>query len=187
MTSRTTVATGLLGMAGLMLAGLLAWGAWSEHRVFTLRQQAQADLGLARLERALEKLHEAERLAPGNARLQSEIGRVTLMLARWRDDPGAAARALSAHEAAVALNPRDATLHAEHGWALMRLQHPEPAQEAFAAALTLDPSNAYYLSSLGRAHEANGEHERALEAYRRSLAVLPTREVRALVQALEER
>ena len=82
MTRRGAALGSLLGIAGLALSSLLAWGAWSEYRVFTLRQAAQADLGLARLERALERLHEAERLAPGNARLQSEIGRVTLMVAR---------------------------------------------------------------------------------------------------------
>ena len=180
-------AAGLLAFAGITLAGALAWGAWSEYRVFTLRRAAQADLGVARLERALERLHQAERLAPGNARLHGEIGRVTLMLARWRADPAAAERALAAHARAIAHNPRDATLHAEFGWALMRLQRPHDAAAAFAAALALDPSNAYYLSSLGRAHEAAGDIASARAAYERSLATLPTREVRDLLRALDER
>lgn len=177
----------LLALAALVLSAALLLGAWREYRAFVLREAAQVDLGVARLERALDRLQQAERLVPGSARVQSEIGRVQLMLARWRDDPSAADAALRSHRAAIALNPRDATLYGEYGWALMRLERPAEALAAFDGALAHDPFNVYYLSSVGRAYEALGDSDAALAAYRRSLEVLPTRAVRDLVRALEGR
>lgn len=175
----------LLAALAVLVALLVAQSAWREYRVWTLLVQVQGDLGMARLERALGRLVEAEALTPLDAAVQAEVGRVQTMRARWRSDAGAEPAAIAAYERAIALSPRDALHRAEFGWALIRLGRPDEAERLFRDALALDPHNVYYLGSLGRSLEAQGRPEAALEAYRRAQSILPTREIRDRIRELE--
>jgi tetratricopeptide (TPR) repeat protein len=171
----------------LAVAIVLAVGAVRDYRVERLRAQADGALSLARLERAIEHLQAAARLAPGDDLVQADLGRVELMRHQWRQDDAAAERAVAAFNGAIARNPLNADHRADLAWALMRLGRFEEAEAAFEEAIGLDPYNVYYVASLGRLYEAWADRERALATYHRAQSILPTREVGALIRALEGR
>lgn len=177
----------LAALAGTGMAAWLIWGAVADQRIEALQLRADDELGMARLERAIEHLHAASRLAPGHAGLRSELGRVEVMRAQWRADADAATRATEHHEAAISLNPRNGTLFAAYGWSLVRLERYQEGVEAFEGALALDPHNVYYLSSLGRAYELAGDDAAAREWYELAQSVRRTAQVTTVLRELDER
>jgi Flp pilus assembly protein TadD len=82
---------------------------------------------------ALTLLAQARRLAPGDANVATETGKVLLT-------QGNAAAALSEFGRALALNPRDAENYNNRGVALLALGQRDAARQDFQHALQLDPN-----------------------------------------------
>ncbi len=82
---------------------------------------------------ALSLLADAQRLAPADANVHSEIGKVYLT-------QGNAAAALGEFGRALALDPRDARNYNNRGAALLALGQRDAARQDFERALALDPT-----------------------------------------------
>lgn len=158
---------------------------WTRWRVSTMLVEAEGHLGLARLERAQASLEEAVRLAPHQAGVHERIGTVASMRYRWRGDEDAVAVARNAFERAVTLNPWSGDLWASFGDALARMDAVEDAMRAYAVALDRDPFNASIHARLGRVLERAGDVDAARAAYREAQRILPSPDVKRLLDALE--
>lgn len=174
----------LLGFLAAALALYLGANAYVEVLAQGSLQRAAAQLPLVRLNAAIEALHTARRLTPLNPAVHNEIGRVEVMRWRWQNDASAELRAVNAYERAIELDPLSAVHYSDYAWALIRLGKPVDALIPLQAALARDPHNAYYLASLGRAHERAGNLEAALAAFEASRAVRDTRLVRDEITTL---
>jgi hypothetical protein len=107
------------------------WGRALEHAPEKLRPRLQ----LARAvppQRGLEILKQADEIAPNNAELAAERGRILLEMNR-------PAEALAAFGRALALDPGDPRTLNNRGAALAALGQKEAAQADFERALTRDP------------------------------------------------
>lgn len=93
--------------------------------------------------RSLELLQQAEALAPNDARIPAEQGRVYL-------SAGDAARALSAFGRALALDPSNADALNNRGAALLALGQKDAARQDFERALSIDPCQVNARANLSR-------------------------------------
>lgn len=133
----------MLAAVGVLLMGLSfqrtqVWNSerelWSEaarlapHR---LRPRLQLARALPSAE-ALAVLGDARRLAPQDAAVASELGRVYFDLRRNGD-------ALSEYGRAIALEPNNARAYNNRGVVLLALGHADVARQDFARALAIDP------------------------------------------------
>lgn len=95
---------------------------------------------------------------------------------------------IAAFERALEVNPHDARVLSEVGWAAFKDQQLDRALDATrqSVALTLDPSvKGASLYNLGRIYEERGERDRAAQAYKQSLEVRPGNKiVKARLDAL---
>ena len=132
-----------LAPAGLVVAALcfgrvLVWGSseslWTEA-VRRAPAKVRPKVHLARAvgpKRGLTLLEEAKRLAPDDAVMAAELGRIHMQLG---DTP----RALAEFGRALALAPQSAQALNNRGAALSALGQLEPAREDIARALAIDP------------------------------------------------
>jgi len=93
--------------------------------------------------RALELLQQAESLAPNDARIPADQGRVYLAT-------GDAARALSAFGRALALDPSNADALNNRGAALLALGQTDAARQDFERALSIAPCQVNARANLAR-------------------------------------
>jgi len=100
---------------------------------------------------------------------------------RWAD-------ALALAEKALALNAGLVVGHVLQARCLVRLDKPEAARDAFAAALRLDPKQFSAWLELGNVSRRLGAMERAVQCYERAAACNPQdgRGYMACARALEE-
>ena len=108
------------------------WREAVERAPLKVRPKIQLARNVAPAE-ALTLLADAERLAPADANVHSEIGKVYLT-------QGNAAAALNEFGRALALDPRDARHYNNRGAALLALGQRDAARRDFERALTLDPA-----------------------------------------------
>jgi len=117
---------------------------------------------------ACDRAVETERLTRAN-QIATQINRGAVHLRR-RDGEAA----LSAYDAAIALDPDNADAHLSRGVALHMIGRPGPAVAAITEALSLGlsaPYVAYYYRAAAR--EALGDARGAYEDYRTALAIEP--------------
>lgn len=81
--------------------------------------------------------------------------------------------AVAGYDKAQSLRPADAGLHVKRGRTLLRLNQPEPALEAFRAALSLSPDLPAALSGAGEALYGLERRAEAEPLLRRSLELAP--------------
>ena len=136
---RSAGAAAVLVLAAVSFARTQVWASdealWREA-VLRAPDKVRPRIQLARdvaAPEALELLAAARALAPGDANVATETGK--LLLAQ-----GEAAAALSEFGRALALNPRDAANYNNRGAALAALGQTDAARQDFQRALQLDPT-----------------------------------------------
>ena len=86
---------------------------------------------------------------------------------------GRAAEALEALERVLAAEPRNFAALMAAGWALSALERPGPAAARFEAAAQLEASSVQAWRRAALAHQAAGQREPAIRAWRRVLSLVP--------------
>lgn len=115
---------------------------------------------------AIKALQRSIQLAP-SAEAHVQLARI-----QWAH--GETARALGAYEEALKLDPDNAELAAETGWALLENSAPHDALALLSRAAARLPHHARVLYDMGRAYELTGRHAEAFEWYERAVIVEPT-------------
>lgn len=177
----------LLAAVAVMGGALLVNFSVRAHLASRHVDEAEAHLAWGRLDDSLASLETARRLTPGDAEIHRQLGAIELNRYRLQGRAEAADAATEAYLRAAELNPLDVDIKAELAWAWVQLGRDEAAIHAFEAALDLDPYNVYLLTSLAEAQELMGRLEAAAASYRDALAVGDDGEIRARLEALEER
>jgi tetratricopeptide (TPR) repeat protein len=118
------------------------------------------------LEQAARELAEAERLAPGQARIHAALGQVLA------EQQSLAAAATSLRRA-VALAPGDATHAYDLGLVLRRQGDLDAAEAQLRAAIALDPAHGQARRALGLVLRQKDDLDGALAELRRSVQLLP--------------
>ncbi|HVR71586.1 MAG TPA: tetratricopeptide repeat protein [Vicinamibacteria bacterium] len=118
------------------------------------------------LEQAARELAEAERLAPGQARIHATLGQV---LAEQQSLAAAAASL----QRAVELAPGDATHAYDLGLVLRRRGDLDAAEARLRAAIALDPAHGHARRALGLVLRQKDDLDGALAELRRSVELLP--------------
>jgi len=109
---------------------------------------------------------EALRLDPSLGEAHAAIGKFRMFQWRWRDAEMELADA-------VRLSPNDATARQWYGTLLARLQKCQGALEETAIGAEIDPITPIINEAVGFALNACGQPERAIEVYRRVVAMHP--------------
>jgi tetratricopeptide (TPR) repeat protein len=119
----------------------------------------------------LNQAKSAVSLAPQNPDAWANLGSIYRALVGVAG--GAEDWALAAYQQAVALSPNDPLLRLDLGGVYFVRKDYQNAINQFGAATQLksDLPNAWY--NLAQAYKANGDEDKALEALRQTLAVLP--------------
>ncbi len=118
--------------------------------------------------------------APLDRAAALRLGRKLAQASKWSEAAAALARAAS-------VEPSDAVLLSELGWAQLKAGDLDPSRATSERALPLaaDPRvRAQILYNLGRVAEAKHEDATAKERYEQSLALRPNRTVQARLEAL---
>ena len=122
--------------------------------------------GSGRRAEAIEELQRALVLQPNYDEARRLLGRV---LARQ----GRIDEAIAEFKKAIALRP-SASTYSAMGLSLLAAARYSEAAEAFEQVVTLEPDNAAGFQQLGTAYQYLGDSGRALEHYRRALAIRPS-------------
>ena len=116
---------------------------------------------------ALEDLRHAAAAAPGDDAVWNEIGII-------QSDRNAIVEADAAHRRALALNPENAALHANHARFLMDHDQMAAAKTAIDAGEALDPTSYAVLAAKGRYLLRMGETAEGEKVLQEAAAVNPT-------------
>jgi tetratricopeptide (TPR) repeat protein len=116
---------------------------------------------------ALAELDRAVKAAPGDDAVWNEIGIL-------KSDRNAIVEANVAHRRAIALNPENAALHANHARFLMDNDQMAAAKEAIDAAEALDPTSYAVLAAKGRYLLRMGRTAEGEKVLQEAAAVNPT-------------
>ncbi len=175
-------------LAVLTVALALLAGYWSlaTFRANAHLKEAQDSLPLGRYDAALAALSRARALTPGDADLALEQGKVNYLLHAFRKDDVYAERAFASFRDATRLNPLDSATFNNLGWSYMLTDRTADAETAFEAALARDPHNVYYLYSLGKLRERQGDLAGARDVYTRAVGIKRDPRVEARLEALTE-
>jgi len=162
--SLVLLALGALTLVGLVLARRPTWKAMA--RSDRLLREAQARSGKGDRQAAREKLEEALRVYPGNARAHRELG---LFLFLERKTQEAVVELRRAAEA----SPRDPGAAWELAHAYLGDGQPTEAEPWFRRVTRLQPSNGAAYAMLANCQLQRGAKEEALRSAERGVRISP--------------
>ncbi len=121
---------------------------------------------------AISQFQEAIRLKPDDAYALNSVGSL------WAERNENLEQARAMLEKAVQLDPGNATFLGNMGWVLLKLNHPGEALDYLLKAVenSRKPDATLY-DRLGDVYAALHQHDKAAEAWRKSLAVEPNRQI----------
>ncbi len=125
-------------------------------------------------EKALRILQSLAEEKPQSALVQSALARANFAMLALTSDLVWASRAISAANAARALDPALPEVDVTLGDSLRATGHPKEAAEAYRRALAARPADVEALLGLGRASAAMGDGAAAEEAFHRAIALQPS-------------
>ncbi|MBY0495353.1 MAG: tetratricopeptide repeat protein [Cyanobacteria bacterium] len=123
--------------------------------------------GNGRLDEAIEELNRALALQPNYEEARRRLG---LLLA----EKGQLDSAIVEFRRAIALRPAAAAGYSSLGFALLQASRYTEAAAAFADMVRVAPDNFVGYQQLGAAYQFLGDHDRALENYRKAIAIRPS-------------
>jgi tetratricopeptide (TPR) repeat protein len=123
--------------------------------------------GGGRLDEASEELNRALALQPNYEEARRQLG---VVLA----DKGDIDAAIVEFRRAIALRPNAPSAYSSMGFALISAARYKDAAAAFEEMVRVAPDNATGYQQLGAAYQFLGDNDRALENYRKALAIRPS-------------
>jgi tetratricopeptide (TPR) repeat protein len=159
-----------------------------------LAGRAEVLLALNQPDEALQSLEAALQADPALTGLRSRIEvlrfrtqQQNITAARAHAEAGRADQARAAYKAAIAASPGSPFLHRELAEVERRAGNPEAALEQARIAADLDADEPRTFVMIGELHEAEGDYERAVEAYTTALLLQPDDEVAERLDSLRAR
>jgi serine/threonine-protein kinase len=123
--------------------------------------------GAGRHDEAIEELHRALALQPNYEDARRRLG---LVLA----EKGQVDAAIVEFRKAIALRPTSSSAYSTMGFALLQASRYQEAAEAFEEMVRVAPDNFAGYQQLGTAYQFLGDTDRALENYRKAIAIRPS-------------
>ena len=144
--------------------------AYDAFQQAALLRNQDNDIGL---DQAIAKYKQALDIDPRFAKAQAQLAWAYLRLYGLHSDPAALALARDDSEAAVRLDPELPEAHVALAWAMQQAGDFAGAEQQYASALSLDPTDAHTLNYQARLYAEMGQYPEAEATFARAIMLRP--------------